>query len=266
MESIKKLLEIMVRLRDPADGCAWDRQQNFGSIAPYTIEEAYEVADAIDREDIEALRDELGDLLFQVVFHSRLAQEQGAFDFNDVARGIADKLERRHPHVFGSPDEKAKGQQKGSWESIKAGERAAKRATAGPASALDGVALSLPALKRAAKLGERAAISGFDWPDSHGAKAKIAEELDELVEAEACNNADFVEDELGDLLFAVVNLSRHLQVDPEAALTRANRKFERRFRLMEQTLLAAGQPLESLSLDELETAWQRAKADLDNLL
>ena len=252
----------MSRLRHADDGCPWDRVQTFGSIAPYTIEEAYEVADAIDRDDMEGLRDELGDLLFQVVFHARMAEEQGAFDFDDVVDGISDKLERRHPHLFGTPDERAEGQKKGSWEQIKDAERAAKSLDAGPASSIDGVALALPALKRAAKLGQRAARTGFDWPDSGGAKAKIAEELDELTHAEAAGNADSIEDELGDLLFAVVNLSRHLRVDPEAALTRANRKFERRFRLMEQSLLSAGRQLETLSLDELETAWQRAKADL----
>jgi len=266
MKSFEKLLEIMVRLRNPQDGCPWDCEQDFASIAPYTIEEAYEVADAIARDDLQGLRDELGDLLFQVVFHARMAEEQGVFDFEDVARGISDKMIRRHPHVFGSDEQRRAGPSKDSWEAIKAAERAALRGggqlDSDSPSVLDGVALALPALKRAEKLGKRAARTGFDWPDSAGARAKIDEELDELAEAEARNSIDETEDELGDLLFAVVNLARHLKVDPENALAAANRKFERRFRLMEQSLQADGSKFDGMSLEQLEAAWQEAKREL----
>lgn len=242
LSPIDRLRAIMVRLRDPQTGCPWDVAQSYATIAPYTIEEAYEVADAIARNDIMGLKDELGDLLLQVVFHARIAEEAGAFDFDAVATAISEKMERRHPHVFGDAE-------KGDWEGIKAAERAKQD----DGSALAGVALGLPALLRAEKLQKRAARPGFDWPDATGARAKI---LEELAEVDAAPDRDAREDELGDLLFAVVNWSRKLGVDPEAALRRANAKFERRFRAMEN---AAGESFATLSLDEKEALWQQVK-------
>jgi len=248
----------MVRLRDPQSGCPWDVSQDFTTIAPYTIEEAYEVADAIARDDMEDLRDELGDLLFQVVFHARMAEEAGRFDFDAVAAAITDKLLRRHPHVFGSEEERRRGALPGAWEAIKAAERAAKRGS-GAASALDGVAVGMPALRRAQKLGKRAAQAGFDWPDSAGVRAKVDEELAELAAAEADGSREAIEEELGDLLFSVANLARHLNVEPEQALAQANAKFERRFRQMESEAAAEGADLAALDLEALETRWQAAK-------
>jgi MazG family protein len=245
----------MSRLRDKEHGCPWDQQQDFGSIAPYTVEEAYEVADAITREDFAALRDELGDLLFQVVFHAQMAKEAGLFDFDDVAGTISDKMLRRHPHVFGSDEERAAGAQAGSWERIKAEERASKSDD----SALAGIAKALPALKRAQKLGKRASLVSFDWPDRQGVHAKIQEELVELEAAAETRNQPDIEEEFGDLLFAVVNLARHLAVDPEKALTSANYKFERRFRDMEGAIRSSGRALDDLPLEALETEWQAAK-------
>lgn len=241
---IERLTDIMARLRDPETGCEWDRVQTFKSIAPYTIEEAYEVADACERGDVADLKDELGDLLLQVVFHARIAQEMGAFDLNDVVAAISDKMERRHPHIFG--DRTDGGHH--LWEQIKAEERDAKGAT----SAVDGVAIGLPALLRAEKLQKRAARTGFDWPDETGPKAKIAEEIAEVEAADDATRAE----EVGDLLFAVVNWARHLKVDPEAALRTASAKFERRFRVIER---AGGAGFAALSLDEKEALWQRAK-------
>jgi len=255
MTSIEKLLEIMRRLRDPETGCPWDVEQDFSTIAPYTLEEAYEVADAIERDDLDALRDELGDLLFQVVFHARMAEERGLFGFDEVAAGIGDKLVRRHPHVFGSPEERAAGKVDGSWEAIKAEERAGR----GDESALGGVPRALPALKRAQKLGKRAATVGFDWPDSNGVLEKIHEELEELHEVSGSRNPARVEEELGDLLFSVVNLARHLDVDAEKALSAANRKFERRFRAMEKDVAAEGRRFRDLSLADMEVRWRAAK-------
>ncbi len=242
-EAIERLTAIMARLRDPATGCAWDVAQDFASIAPYTIEEAYEVADAIGRGDMAALRDELGDLQLQVVFHARMAEEAGDFDLTAVISGIADKMVRRHPHVFGDAEDNP------GWEAIKAAERAEK----GAASALDGVARSLPALLRAEKLQKRAARTGFDWPDKSGPRAKIDEELGEIDDAD---NATQTNEEVGDFLFAAVNYARHLGVDPEAALRAANGKFERRFRAIEAM---AGGGLSALSLDEMEKLWAEAK-------
>ena len=256
MSSIQKLLEIMADLRNPETGCPWDRQQDFSTIAPYTVEEAYEVADAIAREDLDGLRDELGDLLFQVAFYARMAEEQGAFDFEDVARGICDKMVRRHPHVFGTPEERQKGPAKDAWHTIKAAERAEKDSNA---SAIDGVAQAMPALKRAEKLGKRASIVGFDWPNASGARAKIDEELGELAAAQEAGDAENTIEELGDLLFAVVNLSRHLKTDPEQALVAANRKFERRFRSMEAAITGSGQAISDLDIDALESYWQATK-------
>ena len=240
---LERLVEIMRRLRDPASGCEWDSVQTFETIAPYTIEEAYEVADAIARKDMEALADELGDLQLQVVFHARMAEETGLFTLEDVLDRISDKMERRHPHIFG--DAKHGGHH--LWEIIKAEERSKDP----DKSALAGVALALPALERAAKLQRRAARLGFDWPDASGAREKIDEELAEL---DAETEHDRKLEELGDLLFAVVNLARHLNIEPEAALREANRKFEKRFRAIEQ------EPgFVNLPLDEKEALWVEAK-------
>jgi MazG family protein len=255
MNGLEKLLEIMASLRDPEKGCPWDLQQDFASVAPYTIEEAYEVADAIERDDFAALRDELGDLLFQVVFHSRMAEEAGEFNFEQVVDAICDKMLRRHPHVFGSQKQIAAGAQPGSWERIKASERG----TGDDDSALAGVAKALPALKRAEKLGSRASRVGFDWPDRKGVREKIREELAELEEAVGARDDDHVNEEFGDLLFAVVNLARHLNVDPEKSLTAANYKFEKRFRDMEAAIDAAGRKLKDFSLESLDKEWRAAK-------
>lgn len=243
---IKRLIEIMAALRDPATGCPWDIEQTFETIKPYTIEEAYEVADAIERKDMGDLCDELGDLLLQVVFHARMAEEQGSFAFDDVAAAISDKMERRHPHLFGNADQGGHH----LWEQIKADERRAK----GHGSALDGIANALPALMRAEKLQKRAARTGFDWPDPSGARAKIDEELAEV--ETAATPAERAE-EIGDLLFAMVNWARKLGVDPEVALRAANAKFERRFRAMETE---AGGTFPTLGLDAQEGLWIRVKS------
>lgn len=248
---LNRLLQIMARLRDPVSGCEWDRAQSFATIAPYTLEEAYEVADAIERGDMEALRDELGDLLLQVVFHARMAEEAGLFGFGDVAQAIADKLERRHPHIFGGSADSGEHQSE-RWEKLKAAERLAGGAT----SALDGIALSLPALMRAEKLQKRAARQGFDWPDTCGPADKLREEMAEL--ADATNDGERLE-EAGDLLFAAVNLVRAHGIAPENALRAANAKFERRYRAMEAFALAQDRSFAALSLDEQEALWQAVK-------
>jgi ATP diphosphatase len=255
MSNIEKLLDIMRALRDPDTGCPWDIAQDFSTIAPYTIEEAYEVADAIHREDFDELRGELGDLLFQVVFYTQMASENGYFDFDEVAGGIVDKMLRRHPHVFGSEEQRVAGKVEGSWEEIKEQERA----EGGDDSALAGIAKALPALKRAQKLGQRAGRVGFDWPDRAGVRDKIHEEIDELEEAVGTRDAGRIEEEFGDLLFAVVNLARHLEVDPEKVLTCANFKFERRFRDMEAAIAAEGESIGKLSLETLDKHWREAK-------
>ena len=249
MPGIARLLAIMARLRNPLSGCEWDVAQTFATIAPYTIEEAYEVADAIEREDLPALREELGDLLLQVVFHARIAEELGAFDFDAVAHAISDKMTERHPHIFSDAADQEQSREV-RWEAQKAAEREARGAT----SALDGVALALPALMRAEKLQKRAARVGFDWPDTAGPRAKVIEELDEL--AAAGTDAERL-DEAGDLLFAAVNLVRRYGVAPEDALRHGNAKFERRFRAMEAL---AGSDFPSLSLDAQEALWQEVKA------
>jgi ATP diphosphatase len=255
------LLQVMARLRDRERGCPWDVEQTFATIAPYTIEEAYEVAEAIERNDMDALQDELGDLLFQVVFHARMAEEAGGFAFDDVARGIVDKMVRRHPHVFGDKEIADAAAQTVHWEDLKAHERAEAAKSRGPASALDGVALGLPALLRALKLQKRAARVGFDWPSTLQVFEKFAEEIAELQsEIESNGNKDRMTDEIGDLLFVLVNLARHLEVDPEGALRHANAKFERRFRAVEE---AFDHDLAGVSLDCMEAAWQRAKKDED---
>ena len=247
-DQLARLLSIMARLRDPEHGCDWDRAQRFETIVPHTIEEAYEVADAVARGDLPDIRDELGDLLFQVVFQARIAEESGAFDFQDVARSIADKLEARHPHIFGD-EPRPGGERDARWEALKAAERAAK----GAGSAMDGVALALPALLRAQKLQKRAARDGFDWPDRSGPEAKIVEEIEELRAA----TSEQIAEEAGDFLFAAVNLVRSYGVDAEDALRRGNGKFERRYRAMEAR---AGGRFADLSLEEQEAHWQAIKA------
>jgi len=255
----ERLLEIMARLRDPDGGCPWDVEQDFASIAPYTIEEAYEVADAIERQDFEDLRDELGDLLLQVVFHARMAEEENRFDFHDVATAISDKMVRRHPHVFGDARADDAATQTVAWEEQKAAERAAKAGAGTAPGLLDGLAAALPALLRAAKLQKRAARVGFDWPDAAPVFAKIDEEIAEIKAELPAGDPGRLEDEVGDLLFACVNLARHLRVDPETALRRSNAKFERRFNAVETALREAGTPPAEAGLDEMETLWNRAK-------
>jgi MazG family protein len=254
--AIERLLEIMARLRDPARGCPWDLAQDFRSIAPHTLEEAYEVADAIETGDLDRLRDELGDLLFQVAFHAELAREQGAFDFDGVVDAICDKLTRRHPHVFGDAVVADAGGQTVAWERIKREERAAR----GDAGVLADVPLALPALTRARKLGARAAQAGFDWPDAAGPRAKIDEELAELDVAIATGGPAAREAEVGDLLFSVVNLARHLGLDAETALRRANERFARRYRHLERELERLGQSSVEASPQLLDRLWAAAKA------
>ncbi|MEL3952248.1 nucleoside triphosphate pyrophosphohydrolase [Stenotrophomonas bentonitica] len=260
---LDRLLGIMARLRDPQQGCPWDLQQDFASIAPYTIEEAYEVADAIDRGDLDDLKDELGDLLLQVVFHAQMAQEQGAFGFADVARAISDKMERRHPHVFAQVQVNGAEDVNSNWEAIKRAERAAKGHT--DTSALAGISRGLPEWQRAVKLQARAARVGFDWPGPAPVMDKVREELDEVAAEFARGpveeNHARLEEELGDLLFVCANLARHARVDVGAALRQANQKFERRFRAMEAQAHAAGQTMAALDLDAQEALWQQAKAD-----
>lgn len=267
MYKLDDLLQLMARLRHPEHGCPWDLKQSYASIVPYTLEEAYEVADAIERGDFDHLPGELGDLLFQVVYYSQLATEEGRFGFAEVVDGITTKLIRRHPHVFpdgnlyAAPDaarlEEAAVKQR--WEELKAEERAAKAAAPEQLSLLDDVPQALPALSRAAKLQKRAAQVGFDWPEALPVLDKVREELDEVLEAMSENDPQAIAEELGDLLFAVANLARHLKVEPEAALRAANGKFERRFRFIEQALREAGRPIENCSLDELDALWGEAK-------
>ncbi len=247
-----RLLKIMARLRDPNTGCEWDTAQNFASIAPYTIEEAYEVADAIERSDMQDLRGELGDLLFQVVFHSRMAEEAGNFSFEDVARDICDKMEARHPHIFG---DESGVMEDARWEDIKAAERKALGAT----SAIDGVALALPALLRSHKLQKRAGRVGFEWPDIDGPLEKLSEELKELSQAETQEDKVM---EAGDVLFVAVNIVRRYGVDPEEALRASNAKFERRFKKMEELSHNDGKDFSELDLDNQERYWQRAKKEI----
>ncbi|QJQ33130.1 nucleoside triphosphate pyrophosphohydrolase [Sphingomonas lacunae] len=248
--SVESLVQILADLRNPDGGCPWDLEQDFASIAPYTIEEAHEVADAIVRGDMAELRGELGDLLLQVIYHSRMAEEAGHFTFADVIADICAKMVRRHPHVYGDAINPGAEGQPAHWEAIKAAERGKE----GQKGALDGVALGLPALLRAYKLQKRASRVGFDWPDASGPRAKIDEELAEC--ALAADDPDALHDEMGDVLFSMVNWARHLGVDPEAALRDANRKFERRFRSVEEM---SDKPLNDMHIDELESLWRRAK-------
>jgi len=266
---VDRLLDVMRRLRDPQSGCAWDLKQDFKSIAPYAIEEAYEVVDAIEREDLLDLKDELGDLLLQVVFHAQMASELDHFDFHDVVTGIVEKMIRRHPHVFGDETLTSADEVKTSWEAIKAEERALKASrsqsgpdTEQPPSALDGIARSLPALKRAHKIQQRAARIGFDWPEPAPVFDKIFEEVDEVKEAVARSNAADIEDELGDLLFTVVNLTRHFGVDAEQALAKANDKFSQRFKQVEALAQDQKTEMTSLTLEELDALWNSAKERL----
>lgn len=270
--TLEDLLHLMARLRDPQYGCPWDLKQNYASIVPHTLEEAYEVADTIERGDFEHLQGELGDLLFQVVYYSQLAREEGRFEFDGVVDSITRKLIRRHPHVFPAGELYAPmdtpglsdAQVKLRWEEIKAEERAEKSQPE-QLSLLDDVPAALPALSRAAKLQKRAATVGFDWPAALPVLDKVREELDEVLQAMADGDADALEDEVGDLLFAAVNLARHLKQDPEHALRRANRKFERRFRFIEQALRDSGRPIEDCDLDELDALWGEAKRQEKNL-
>ena len=266
--NIVRLLEIMAALRTPVSGCPWDLQQDFASIAPYTLEEAYEVVDAIERGDMADLKDELGDLLLQVVFHARMAEEQGAFAFPDVVEAITRKLVRRHPHVFGDTRDLSPWEVKNLWDEIKREEKAERRAARDamglPAEAhgtgfLGGIPGSLPALTRAQKLTARAAKVGFDWPDAMQVIEKIHEELEEVKEASSSGERDRIEDEIGDLLFSVTNLARHFGIDPERALRRTNAKFERRFTTVERALRNQGRNLDEATLDEMETLWVEAK-------
>lgn len=254
---IERLLEIMRQLRDPQAGCPWDIEQDFQTIAPYTIEEAYEVADAIDRAAWDELEGELGDLLLQTVYHTQMGEEAGHFTFQSVVQAISDKMVERHPHVFGAESrDKSAEQQTRDWEAIKASERADKA----QAGALDGVAANLPALLRAVKLQKRAARVGFDWPDASHVLAKITEEAAELVEARDRLGPAEIEEEFGDLLFVMANLARHLKVEPETALRRANAKFTRRFRAVETRLAAMGKSPQDSDLAEMDAIWDAVKA------
>ena len=256
MSDVSRLLEVMARLRDPQGGCPWDREQNFATIAPYTIEEAYEVADAIERGDMDELRDELGDLMFQVAFHARMAEEQGLFAFNDVIDAIVEKMIRRHPHVFGDAEVADAEAQTAAWEQHKAKEREAKA----DASLMAGVTKGLPALSRALKLQKRAGRAGFDWSATEEVLGKLDEEIEELRHELGTGNEAAITDEIGDLLFTCVNLARHAGVDPEGALRHANTKFERRFRAMETVLNEMGSDIEQADAVQLDQAWESVKA------
>jgi len=265
---ISRLIEIMAALRDPRTGCPWDIEQNFSSIAPYTVEEAYEVADAIARGEMDDLREELGDLLLQVVYHAQMAEEVDEFSFGDVVQAITEKMIRRHPHVFGDEEARSAGMAKGMWEKIKAEEKALKREARVARGLdpedhgkgfLDGVPVALPALTRALKLQEKAARVGFDWTEPGPILDKIEEEIGELREAMANGDQASIKDEFGDVLFALVNLGRHLKIDSEAALSGTNEKFRSRFHHVERALGASGRTLDASSLDEMEALWQQAK-------
>lgn len=258
LRPIDRLLAIMARLRDREDGCPWDQQQTFGTVAPYTVEEAYEVADAIERNDLSDLREELGDLLLQVVFHARMAEEQGAFGFEDVARAINEKMIRRHPHVFSDADYGSIAAQKAGWEQLKAEERARKGRRE---SLLDDVPVGLPALTRAVKLSKRAAGVGFVWPTVQDVMAKLHEEVEELVREVDAGDLEKARQEMGDVLFVVANLARTLDVDPEDALRYTNAKFARRFRYIEQRLAERGKTPGQSDLPEMDALWDEAKAN-----
>ena len=253
---IQRLLDIMARLRDPQGGCPWDVEQTFATIAPYTVEEAYEVADAIERHDLRDLKEELGDLLFQVVFHARMAEEQGAFAFDDVVAAVADKLERRHPHVFGDAGERSASEQNVAWEAIKAEERKGKEKH----GVLDDVPVGLPALTRAVKLTKRAGRVGFDWPSTREVFEKLTEEVAELEDEIQRGDQQKIREEMGDLLFVVANLARKLDVEPEDALRAANAKFARRFAHIEARLAERGKRPEQSTLEEMDAIWNEVRA------
>jgi ATP diphosphatase len=257
---ISRLIEIMAALRTPGTGCPWDLEQNFATIAPYTLEEAYEVADAIVRDDLADLREELGDLLLQVVFHARMAQEQGAFDFGDVVQAVTEKLIRRHPHVFGEAKGATPDEVKALWDRIKAGEKAARPSPPHAAKALAGVPVGLPALTRAVKLQQKASKVGFDWNDPLAVLTKIREEADEIEAEIESGTKERIDAEIGDLLFAVANLARHCAADPESVLRAANAKFERRFGAIERALEANGKTPGDATLAEMDALWNAAKA------
>lgn len=259
MNNLKELLNIMATLRDPKDGCAWDVEQTFETVAPYTVEEAYEVAEAIDNNDMDGLKDELGDLLFQVVFHARMAEEAGHFNFSDVVDGISEKMVRRHPHVFAGENHRSAEEQTVAWEEQKAQERADKK----QASILDGVTVGLPALTRAVKLQKRAARVGFDWPETSMVIDKLNEEMAELSEELIADQQDQtkIEEEFGDMMFVYANLARHLKINPEQALKKANTKFTQRFNKIEQYIENKQKSFDQYSLDELEEFWVMAKEE-----
>ena len=262
MKNTQRLLQIMQRLRDPETGCSWDKKQNFSTLIPYTLEEAYEVVDAIERNDMQDLKSELGDLLFQVVFHSQLAEEQDLFDFEQVAAGVADKLVRRHPHVFSDVQYTDETEQHQAWETLKAAERAEKEAE--NHTILSGVAKNLPALVQCKKIQDRAANHGFDWTEIEPVYAKVIEELDEVKEAWESGDKQHIEEEIGDLLLVAVNLARHMQVEPEQALKKSTRKFTRRFEYIEHKVLQSGREVKQCTLDELDGLWDEAKIALKN--
>ena len=255
----EQLTYLMAKLRDPNGGCPWDREQTFATIAPYTIEVAYEVQEAIETRNMSELKEELGDLLFQVIFHSQMAAEAGEFTINDVVTAINDKMLRRHPHVFGDAEERSSKMQEDAWEAQKASERAAKASRNGPASALDGVASALPALTRSAKIQKRAARTGFDWTNPEDIFDKLHEEIGEVREAMLGQDISDIEEEIGDLLFVAANLARRLKVEPEQALRKANAKFVRRFKAMEAMARETKSDFDSLSLEEQEALWQSVK-------
>ncbi len=260
LPNMSNLLDVMAKLRDPDTGCPWDIEQSFETISPYTIEEAYEVADAIDRGDMQSLREELGDLLLQVVFHAQMAKDQNLFEFEDVAQSIAEKMIDRHPHVFGDTTFETVEQQKAHWESLKQLEREEKSAE--PLSSLGGVALALPALTRAEKIQKRAARVGFDWDELTPVLDKLDEELNELYQAAASGDTAAIEDELGDLLFSVSNVARHMKVDPELALKKATAKFEARFEYVEKSIRADGAEMIDTSAEVLDRCWRQSKVVL----
>ncbi|MCF7971890.1 MAG: nucleoside triphosphate pyrophosphohydrolase [Methylococcaceae bacterium] len=257
MKNTQRLLHVMQQLRDPESGCSWDKKQDFTSLIPYTLEEAYEVVDAIERDDMQDLQGELGDLLFQVVFHSQLAQEQGLFDFEQVAGSMADKLIRRHPHVFSDVVYANEAEQKQAWETLKAAERAEKEAE--NHTILSGVAKNLPALVQCKKIQDRAADHGFDWSEVEPVYDKVLEELDEVKEAWESGDQVHIEEEIGDLLLVAVNLARHMKVDPEQALKKSTQKFTKRFEYIEQKIAHSGREVKKCELSELDALWNEAK-------
>ena len=260
MKNTQQLLQIMQQLRNPETGCSWDKKQDFTSLIPYTLEEAYEVVDAIERDDMQDLKSELGDLLFQVVFHARLAEEQDLFDFEQVAASITDKLIRRHPHVFADVVYASETEQHQAWEALKASERAVKEAA--NHTILSGVAKNLPALVQCKKIQDRAANHGFDWTEVEPVYDKVLEELEEVKEAWESGNQEHIEEEIGDLLLVAVNLARHMQVEPEQALKKSTRKFTRRFEYIENKVLQSGREVKQCELDELDSLWNEAKIAL----